>query len=216
MIDPAYSPSWGGRDAVAIESCHSTCTGSAPSCANLRRREALTLEQVCDRLGWASTSKLSRIELGQSRPDLADVLDLLDSTRSVAAREALIVIARDAATGRGWWKTLGEMSERQRTYAELEAGRRDIVEYQPTVLPGLLQTPGYARVVDHGRPAAHPDVDVEADLRARPPAGGVAPALSAALHGGARRGRLRPGGLPAEVWREQLDVICWRLPSCRT
>ena len=52
--------------------------GSAPSCASYARREALTLEQVCDRLGWASTSKLSRIELGQSRPDLADVLDLLD------------------------------------------------------------------------------------------------------------------------------------------
>ena len=89
----------------------------------LRRRESLTLEQVCDRLGWASTSKLSRIELGQSRPDLADVLDLLDVYKvPTPAREALIVIARDAATSRGWWKTLGEMSERQRTYAELEAG----------------------------------------------------------------------------------------------
>ena len=113
----------------------------------LRRREALTLEQVCDRLGWASTSKLSRIELGQSRPDLADVLDLLDVYEvPPPQRDALIVIARDAATSRGWWKTLGEMGERQRTYAELEAGAATIVEYQPAVVPGLLQTPAYARL----------------------------------------------------------------------
>ncbi|WUJ22810.1 helix-turn-helix domain-containing protein [Micromonospora sp. NBC_00389] len=122
----------------------------------LRRREALTLEQVCDRLGWASTSKLSRIELGQSRPDLADVLDLLDIYQVPApARDALIVIARDAATSRGWWKTLGEMSERQRTYAELEAGAAHIVEYQPAVVPGLLQTPEYARFRVSARRPVH-------------------------------------------------------------
>lgn len=134
----------------------------------LRRRESLTLEQVCDRLGWASTSKLSRIELGQSRPDLADVLDLLDVYKvPTPAREALIVIARDAATSRGWWKTLGEMSERQRTYAELEAGAADIVEYQPSVVPGLLQTPAYARVLVTAGAQLTPEVDVEAEVRAR-------------------------------------------------
>ncbi|MFY1595079.1 helix-turn-helix domain-containing protein [Micromonospora sp. WMMD737] len=134
----------------------------------LRRREALTLEQVCDRLGWASTSKLSRIELGQSRPDLADVLDLLDVYEvPPPQRDALIVIARDAATSRGWWKALGEMGERQRTYAELEAGAASIVEYQPAVVPGLLQSPGYARErIEAGR-LLYPEVNVEADIRAR-------------------------------------------------
>ncbi|RIV36921.1 helix-turn-helix domain-containing protein [Micromonospora radicis] len=172
----------------------------------LRRREALTLEQVCDRLGWASTSKLSRIELGQSRPDLADVLDLLDIYQvSVAQRDALIVIARDAATSRGWWKALGEMGERQRTYAELEAGAAGIVEYQPCVVPGLLQTPAYARLRIAAGQLIDPDVDVEADLRAR-----------AARHAVLRRvepprytaliaeAACAPAGDPVEVWREQL------------
>ncbi|MBO4163665.1 helix-turn-helix domain-containing protein [Micromonospora sp. MMS20-R2-23] len=175
----------------------------------LRRREALTLEQVCARLGWASTSKLSRIELGQSRPDLADVLDLLDVYEVPSPqREALIVIARDAATGRGWWKALGEMSERQRTYAELEAGAASIVEYQPTVLPGLLQAPGYARLrITAGR-LLHPDVDVEADLRARLTRQGVLrrpdpPQYTALLDERA----CDPAGLPADVWREQLDQL---------
>ncbi|MBM0233668.1 helix-turn-helix domain-containing protein [Micromonospora sp. STR1_7] len=172
----------------------------------LRRREALTLEQVCDRLGWASTSKLSRIELGQSRPDLADVLDLLDIYQvPPPARDALIVIARDAATSRGWWKTLGEMSERQRTYAELEAGAAHIVEYQPAVVPGLLQTPAYARLRVSAGALLTPDVDVEVEVRARALRQEVLrradpPRYTAVLAEAA----CDLGDLPVEVWREQL------------
>ncbi|CCH20118.1 helix-turn-helix domain-containing protein [Micromonospora lupini] len=172
----------------------------------LRRREALTLEQVCDRLGWASTSKLSRIELGQSRPDLADVLDLLDIYQVPAeARDALIVIARDAATSRGWWKTLGEMSERQRVYAELEAGAADIVEYQPAVVPGLLQTPAYARSRVAAGTLLAPEVDVEAEVRARALRQEVLrraepPRYTAVL----AEAVCDRGDLPVDVWREQL------------
>jgi transcriptional regulator with XRE-family HTH domain len=134
----------------------------------LRHGQSLTLEQVCARLGWASTSKLSRIELGQSRPDLADVLDLLDVYQVPAdVRSDLIVIARDAATGRGWSKALGDMGERQRAYAELEAGAARIVEYQPAVVPGLLQTPAYARLRVTAGALVCDGVDVEADVRAR-------------------------------------------------
>ncbi|MGC4853781.1 helix-turn-helix domain-containing protein [Micromonospora sp. DT4] len=172
----------------------------------LRRREALTLEQVCDRLGWASTSKLSRIELGQSRPDLADVLDLLDVYQVPGpARDALIVIARDAATSRGWWKTLGEMSERQRVYAELEAGAADIVEYQPSVVPGLLQTPAYARSRVAAGVLLSPEVDVEAEVRARALRQEMLrradpPRYTAVL----AEAVCDPGDLPLDTWREQL------------
>ncbi|MEH0934943.1 helix-turn-helix domain-containing protein [Micromonospora psammae] len=175
----------------------------------LRRREALTLEQVCGRLGWASTSKLSRIELGQSRPDLADVLDLLDVYAvPPPQRDALIVIARDAATSRGWWKALGEMSERQRTYAELEAGAAAIVEYQPAVVPGLLQSPGYARTrVAAGR-LLHPDVDVDADVRARLARQEVLRRPEPPRYTGLLDARIfEPAGLPPGVWREQLDHL---------
>ncbi|NGM14451.1 helix-turn-helix transcriptional regulator [Verrucosispora sp. WMMA2044] len=175
----------------------------------LRRREALTLEQVCERLGWASTSKLSRIELGQSRPDLADVLDLLDVYEVPSRqRDALIVIARDAATSRGWWKSLGEMGERQRTYAELEAGAAGIVEYQPAIVPGLLQTPAYARLRIVAGQLIDATVDVEADLRARAARQAVLrrvepPRYTALLTELA----CEPGDDPVEVWREQLAQL---------
>ena len=44
----------------------------------LRDRAGLTGEQVIERVGWASASKLSRIENGRSRPYLSDIVDLLD------------------------------------------------------------------------------------------------------------------------------------------
>ncbi|SCG48466.1 DUF5753 domain-containing protein [Micromonospora humi] len=172
----------------------------------LRRRESLTLEQVCTRLGWASTSKLSRIELGQSRPDLADVLDLLDVYEVPPhQRDDLIVIARDAATGRGWSKALGEMGERQRAYAELEAGAERIVEYQPALVPGLLQTPAYARLRVAAGASLAGEVDVEADVRARAVRQELLvrpdpPHYTALLDERA----CEPAGLPAEVWREQV------------
>ncbi|MFG3704419.1 helix-turn-helix domain-containing protein [Micromonospora sp. NPDC047670] len=172
----------------------------------LRRRESLTLEQVCDRLGWASTSKLSRIELGQSRPDLADVLDLLDVYDvPPPQRDALIVIARDAATSRGWWKALGEMGERQRTYAELEAGAATIVDWQPAVVPGLLQTPAYARLRIAAGRLLDPTVDVEADVRARAMRHEVLrradpPRYTAVLAEAA----CEAGDTPPQVWREQV------------
>lgn len=175
----------------------------------LRHRESLTLEQVCGRLGWASTSKLSRIELGQSRPDLADVLDLLDVYAVPPdRRDALIVIARDAATGRGWSKALGEMGERQRAYAELEAGAARIVEYQPAVVPGLLQAPGYARLRVTAGSLLSDGVDVEADVRARAVRQEVlrrpgAPHYTALLD----ERVCDPGGLPDGVWREQLSQL---------
>ncbi|MET7969247.1 DUF5753 domain-containing protein [Micromonospora sp. NPDC005305] len=172
----------------------------------LRRRESLTLEQVCGRLGWASTSKLSRIELGQSRPDLADVLDLLDVYGVPPhQRDELIVIARDAATGRGWSRALGEMGERQRSYAELEAGAVRIVDYQPALVPGLLQTPEYARLRVSAGALLADDVDVEADVRARVVRQEVLRRPDPPHYTALIDERVcDPGGLPAEVWRDQL------------
>lgn len=183
----------------------------------LRRQAAMTLDQVCERLGWASTSKLSRIELGQSRPDLADVFDLLDVYEVPSPqRDSLIVIARDAATNRSWWKALGEMGERQRTYAELEAGAATIFEYQPAVVPGLLQTRAYARLrVAAGR-LLHPDVDVDADTRARMARQDVlhrpdGPRYTAVLDEAA----LTCPGAPAQLWRDQVQqlVVMTRRPN---
>lgn len=118
--------------------------------AELRRlREAakLTGDQVIERVGWASASKLSRLENGRSRPDLQDVLDLLDLYGvTEPLRGELATITKEAGDMRSWLRSYPVMTQRQRGYAELEAGCAEIQEYSPVIVPGLLQTPGYARV----------------------------------------------------------------------
>ncbi|MEU7820002.1 helix-turn-helix transcriptional regulator [Catellatospora sp. NPDC049133] len=112
----------------------------------LRETAGLTGEQVVDQVGWAAKSKLSRLENGRSRPDLADVLDLLDLYEVRGRdRDQLVAIARDAGNTRGWLRAYPVMTQRQRGYAELEAGSARIREYGLSIVPGLLQTPEYAR-----------------------------------------------------------------------
>jgi transcriptional regulator with XRE-family HTH domain len=113
----------------------------------LRETAGLTGDQVIERVGWASASKLSRLENGRSRPGLGDVLDLLEVYAvDGAERDDLMAIAREAGDTRAWLRSYPVMTQRQRAYAELEAGCADISEYAPVIVPGLLQTPDYARV----------------------------------------------------------------------
>ena len=64
----------------------------------------------------------------------------------------LVKIVRDAAE-RGWWNSYGDaMGDRQRLYADIEAGAKTIREYQPGAMPGLLQTPDYIwALIEHDR-----------------------------------------------------------------
>jgi transcriptional regulator with XRE-family HTH domain len=132
----------------------------------LREAASLTGDQVIERVGWASASKLSRLENGRSRPDLRDVLDLLDLYGvSGAARDELATITRDAGDMRGWLRSYPVMTQRQRGYAELEAGCAEIREYSPVIVPGLLQTSAYARVriVSHRPLTTDPGVGEKGD-----------------------------------------------------
>lgn len=140
----------------------------------IRKAHELTLDQVAERLGWSSNSKVSRIEKGQNRPDLADIMDMLDLYQVTGGkREELVAIARDAANTRGWWRSIAGLGQRQRGYAELEIGVAEIREYTQFHVPGLLQTSDYARVrVMSGRDL-YGNLDLEADSRAREARQGV-------------------------------------------
>ncbi len=182
----------------------------------LREAAGLTGEQVIARVGWASASKLSRLENGRSRPDLADVLDLLDAYGVRGAkREELIGLARDAGNTRGWLREYPVMTHRQRAYAELESSCIDIREYAPAIVPGLLQTNGYATVRIHSSlPLQEPETakaaDPDAEVRARLARQRILnrevdpPSYEAVLDEAALLGR----GAPADVLREQLEHLC--------
>ncbi|GIG85865.1 helix-turn-helix domain-containing protein [Plantactinospora endophytica] len=113
----------------------------------LRESAKLTGDQVIEAVGWASASKLSRLENGRSRPDLRDVLDLLDLYKVTGPlREELTAITNEAGDMRAWLRSYATMTPRQRVFAELEAGCAEIREYSPVIVPGLLQTRAYVKL----------------------------------------------------------------------
>jgi transcriptional regulator with XRE-family HTH domain len=178
----------------------------------LRDESGLSITDVAEKLAWQG-SKLSRIEtrqLGITAPDLRRLLDVYGVADEVY-RDRLVELAR-RANERGWWQSYS----RQVVPPELsdlivvEEEAAAIRSYQPELVPGLLQTPGYARAVvragDKGPPTAEIDRRVEVRLerqqilaRDEPPP----PRLHVVLNEAVVR---RPVGGP-EVMREQLEHL---------
>ncbi|WP_371685825.1 helix-turn-helix domain-containing protein [Micromonospora sp. MW-13] len=102
--------------------------------------------------GWeirASESKISRMELGRvgfKERDVADLLSLYGVT-DPEERDALLKLARDANSP-GWWHRYGDVLPSWfQSYLGLEAAAALIRSYEVQFVPGLLQTPEYARAV---------------------------------------------------------------------
>ncbi|MFB9235294.1 helix-turn-helix domain-containing protein [Plantactinospora siamensis] len=184
-----------------------------------REAAGLTGDQVIERIGWASASKLSRLENGRSRPELRDVLDLLEIYGvTESERDEVVAIVRGAGDMRSWLRRYPTMTPRQRQYAELEAGCAEIREYSPVIIPGLLQTQEYARVrFTSSQPlndpddreagdAADPDTEVQARLSRQRLLydEAVPPEYTAIIEAAA----LGPRAGSAEVMRGQLAHLC--------
>jgi transcriptional regulator with XRE-family HTH domain len=135
----------------------------------LRRREAagLSREEAARRLEW-STSTIFRIETGRSRPQPGNVRALLDLYGvSGPERDGLIQLAREARQP-GWWHSFRDvLSDPYEVYIGLEAGATVIRNFEPTVVPGLLQTEGYARMTLRNGPRELNRDDVERGVQVR-------------------------------------------------
>jgi transcriptional regulator with XRE-family HTH domain len=127
----------------------------------LRLDAGLTGQQLAEQAGL-SQSTVSRIELGQAMPSLADIDSWARVTgaspqqagelRTLAEAAAVETISWSKATRRG-------LPQLQQDVRELEATSATILNFQPTIIPGLLQTAGYARhLVASGYPGGRPDV----------------------------------------------------------
>lgn len=125
-----------------------------------------------DVAGWeirASESKISRMELGRvsfKERDVADLLTLYDVTDE-AEREALLEMCRRANTP-GWWHRDSELLPSWfQSYLGLEAAASLLRAYEIQFVPGLLQTPDYARAVIRLGNAKAPaeEIDRRVDLR---------------------------------------------------
>ncbi|MFE1024996.1 helix-turn-helix domain-containing protein [Streptomyces sp. NPDC058818] len=149
----------------------------------LRTSAGITSGEAARLVGWHQ-SKVSRIETGTSGAKPADVRLLLDAygVDDDQLRELLVTLAgSDDAGGRNhWWHAYrGVLPPTYRDFISLESQASAMRTLETTVVPGLLQTPEYARAVTRaaadGLPEERLDTLVEVRLarqdvlRAQPP-----------------------------------------------
>jgi transcriptional regulator with XRE-family HTH domain len=139
--------------------------------SQLRRlREAREITR--DQAGYAiraSESKISRMELGRvpfKERDVADLLTLYQVTDE-AERAPLLALA-NAANVPGWWHRYGDvLADWFQPYLGLEEAASIVRTYELQFVPGLLQTPSYARaVISAGNPGVPvPEIDRRVAMR---------------------------------------------------
>ncbi|GLY87818.1 helix-turn-helix domain-containing protein [Actinoallomurus iriomotensis] len=114
----------------------------------LREAAGLTADEATRQLEWAA-GKVNKLERAQAvRPRVTDIRAMLDlyGLTEETEREALLDLTREARQ-RGWWTAYGPLSD---TYTEFESEARKISTFELSVIPGLLQTPAYARALQRG------------------------------------------------------------------
>lgn len=182
--------------------------------AELRRQRdqsGLSTTDAARRLGWQA-SRISRIETRQSgitAPDLRKLLDVYE-VEDEGYRAYLGELAR-RVNERGWWqKYAGLIGSEYADLIGLEAEARTIRTYEQELVPGLLQTPEYARAVIRASCPTDTTEEIsrrveirmerqEILTRAAPPP----PRVNVVLSEGALR---RPVG-GSDVMREQLETL---------
>ncbi|MBO4208742.1 helix-turn-helix domain-containing protein [Micromonospora echinofusca] len=149
----------------------------APKTARARRlgialrqaREAAgyTLESAADEIN-STRSTLSRYENAQTLVSPATVRALL-TLYGVGGDElaATVQLAKDARKP-GWWVSYSYVLDRRTIdFIALEAEATAISNFEPSVVPGMLQTADYIRGVMRGGPHTLGDEEVEQRVQAR-------------------------------------------------
>jgi transcriptional regulator with XRE-family HTH domain len=131
--------------------------GDGPTVARIRlgtrlrrlREEARISREDAGAAIRSSASKISRMELGRTAVKARDLTDLLAlyGVGDEAERESMRALSRYGSVP-GWWQDYGDaVPAWVKPYLGLEQAARLIRSYDLQLIPGLLQTPGYARAV---------------------------------------------------------------------
>jgi transcriptional regulator with XRE-family HTH domain len=133
----------------------------------LREQAGLSGRTLAGQVG-ISQSKLSRIESGSALPTLPEISKWASATSASPETSVALRLLADAAyTGVTPFGDALRAGHLQAQIGELEAASRLILGYQPSVVPGLLQTAAYTqRVLTLFRPD-RPKHEIAADALER-------------------------------------------------
>lgn len=129
----------------------------------LRRGARLTGRAVATRLGW-SEAKLSRIETGQARVKIGDLQDFLDLYKVPEAHRAeLVALAKESREADALEGLEGDLPVGHSKFLEAESEAESMWDWEPQVVPGLLQIADYTRSLLRLWPAmfARPAAEME-------------------------------------------------------
>lgn len=116
----------------------------AASLRGFRVAAHLSQKHAAASLGW-SPAKVGHIETCVRRADPGDVELMLDLYGVVGPdRDVILALAKEAER-RSWWTEYVDVLNGP--YVALEDAASEILEWEPQVIPGLLQTPEYARQI---------------------------------------------------------------------
>jgi transcriptional regulator with XRE-family HTH domain len=152
-----------------------TPRGHAPEVLRRQLRSALrsareaadmTQREVAEQLDW-HTSKIIRIESGSVRVTVVDVKALLALYGVSDSDEVLrlTTLARSAVGSKSWTQYKQVYSKEALTVFGMEGAASLIYKYEPTLVPGLLQTEQYARALLEGVGHSRTDVDLRVAAR---------------------------------------------------
>ncbi|RAY12533.1 transcriptional regulator [Actinomadura craniellae] len=131
----------------------------------LRARKGLSQDDVAEHLE-SSSNKIVRIENAQSSVSASDLRQLLMLFGADAeTRDRLLALGRDARKRGGWWSSYRDLLPGP--YVQLEAEASLVRTYQPSIVPGLLQTADYARAVVRSADSRISSDEVERRVAAR-------------------------------------------------
>ncbi|WP_431781885.1 helix-turn-helix domain-containing protein [Streptomyces chumphonensis] len=121
----------------------------------LRSQKGITLRQLGERMGW-DWSLFGKMEKGDTigSPEVAEALDGFYGT------PGLLLAMWELAAG-----DKSQFRERYRRYMTLEAEAVSLWHFAVSVLPGLLQTRGYAREVLSAGGLKGPELDQQVEAR---------------------------------------------------
>lgn len=130
----------------------------------LRETRKLSLRRVAARLDWAP-SKLSRMETGIQGIPAADVASLLVIYGVTGDERKRLLGMAERSAETGWWEVIGGLSDESRTLIRLEAEATSVVNWEPLLIPGLLQTADYTQALM--RDGGVEDEDAQSRVAAR-------------------------------------------------
>lgn len=113
----------------------------------LRERAGFIGEEVARLLGW-STSKISRLERAQTAIKRADLRRLLELYRVDAPRRDELLALAEESKPSGRLKAISaRLPGVHVEFLNVEAEAESVWDWEPQVVPGLMQTEEYARAV---------------------------------------------------------------------